>query len=277
VHWSRRLRRASILACALVVGGVAAHANDALDFWRQEYSREGGRSDQPPGGRAEPWPSERSDSWQGGRPDSARPSVRFTVRPRRNDSGEARYAGERHYCVRTCDGFYFPLSARGSASKAEMCRVLCPAAPTEVYRLSGGADSIEDAVSERGRSYASLPTALAYRKALKPGCACAASGATRMSVPITQDPTLARGDIVVTPKGVHVFAGNGAFPHRDRDFVHYRSYRGLSRELMTMLSLIDRPFRAAELKQTLDMPRAPAAAGGAGGAKSVRIGGNEAL
>ena len=202
--------------------------------------------------------------------------MRFTVRPRRSDAGEARYAGERHYCVRTCDGFYFPLSARGSASKAEMCRALCPAAPTEVYRLRGGAESIEDAVSERGRSYASLPAALAYRKALKPGCACSAAGATA-AVPITHDPTLARGDIVVTPKGVHVFAGNGAFPHRDGDFVHYRRYPGLSREVMTMLSLIDRPFRAAELKQTLDVPRTPSAAGGAGGAKSVRMVGSEAL
>ena len=48
-----------------------------------------------------------------------------------------------------------------------------------------------------------------------------------------------RGDIVVTQKGVHVFAG-GSAPHRDGDFVHYRSYQGLSREVVTKLSLIDR-------------------------------------
>jgi len=54
---------------------------------------------------------------------------------------------------------------------------------------------------------------------------------------------------------VHVFAGGNA-PHRDADFVHYRSYRGLSREVATMLSLIDRPFRAAELKRRLDVPPA---------------------
>jgi Protein of unknown function (DUF2865) len=232
-----------------MLGSDALRANDALDFWRQEYSRQSGRSEsyRPPERLSEP-------TW-------SPPRLRFTVRPKHDDTGTASYAGARHYCVRTCDGFYFPLSARGDASRAEMCRALCPAAPTEVYRLGGGADSIEDAVSERGRSYASLPTALAYRKSLKPGCSCRASGATAMAVPITQDPTLERGDIVVTQKGVHVFAGNGRFPFRDRDFVHYRQYRGLSREVVTMLSLIDRPFRAAELKQTLDLRREPAAIG----------------
>jgi len=256
VSSSRRFRRASLVVCALVLGSDALRANDALDFWRQEYGRQRGS--------AEP-------SW------SQPPPTRFIVRPRRvrepdRDREYAGTIGERHYCVRTCDGFYFPLTARG-ASKAELCRALCPAAPTEVYRLSGGADSIESAVSERGKSYESLPNALAYRKSLKPGCACRASGATAMSVPITHDPTLARGDIVVTQKGVHIFTG-GKFPHRDGDFVHYRSYRGLSREVAAMLSLIDRPFRAAELKQTLDLTREPAATSRQ---KSVRVPGSDTL
>ena len=265
---SRRFRSAGFLACALVFGSDGLRANDALDFWRQEYARERGRSDLSERGGPD-W-SERV------RPDSSwsDPPVRFTVRPKREDAGYAGSMGERHYCVRTCDGFYFPLAARGNMSKAEMCRALCPAAPTEVYRLGGGADSIESAVSERGKPYTSLPAALAYRTSLKPGCTCRGSGATAMSVPITQDPTLARGDIVVTQKGVHIFAGGARFPHRDGDFVHYRSYRGLSREVMTMLSLIDRPFRAAELKHTLDLRGGPA---GTGGPKSARAAGSDAL
>jgi hypothetical protein len=234
--FSRSVRAASLAACVLVLGADAPRANDALDFWRQEYARQSGRAD---------------STWSD-------PPLRFIIRPRRErareevPAGRAGHGGERHYCVRTCDGFYFPVSARGSTSRAEMCRALCPAAPTEVYRMGGGADSIEDAVSERGKPYASLPAALAYRKSLKPDCTCRGGGAVALSVPITQDPTLARGDIVVTQKGVHVFAGGNA-PHRDGDFVYYRNYRGLSREVVTMLSLIDRPFRAAELKQTLDV------------------------
>jgi hypothetical protein len=252
---SRSVRAASLAACVLVLGAAAPRANDALDFWRQEYARQSGRADR---------------SWSA-------PPLRFIIRPRRErardeaHSGRAGSAGERHYCVRTCDGFYFPLGARGGMSRAEMCRALCPAAPTEVYRIGGGAGSIEDAVSERGKPYTSLPAAFAYRTSLKPDCACRGAGAVAISVPITQDPTLARGDIVVTRKGVHVFAG-GKVPHHDGDFVHYRSYRGLSREVVTMLSLIDRPFRAAELKQTLELRPEPR-----GGPKSARAAGGDAL
>jgi hypothetical protein len=258
VSFPRSFRSASLVACALVLGSDALLANDALDFWRQEWSRQNGRAER---GWAE---------------QSARdPTLRFTVRPKAEAKAErGGSVGERHYCVRTCDGFYFPLAGRGSTSKAEMCRALCPAAATEVYRLGAGADSFESAVSERGKPYASLPNALAYRKSLKPGCSCRGSAATAMSVTITHDPTLAHGDIVVTQKGVHVFAGNGKFPHRDGDFIHYRSYRGLSREVATMLSLIDRPFRAAELKQTLDLRPQPAATSGP---KSARAPGGEAL
>ena len=149
-----------------------------------------------------------------------------------------------------------------------MPRALSRCSDRGLYRFGGGDGSIEDAISERGKPYKSLPAALAYRKSLKPYCTCRGAGAVAMSVPITHDPTLARGDIVVTQKGVHVFAG-GKIPHHERDFVHYRSYRGLSRVVVMMLSLIDRPFRAAELKQTLDLGREPAA--GTGGPRSARL------
>jgi uncharacterized protein DUF2865 len=249
-------RVASLVACALLLGSDALRANDALDFWRQEWSRQRGRVDQP---------VERSPF---------DPGLRLTVRPKRERAEHAGYAGERHYCVRTCDGFYFPLSGQGGSSKAEMCRALCPAAATEVYRLGAGAETIESAVSERGRPYASLPAALAYRKSLRPSCSCRGSTATAMAVPIANDPTLVRGDVVVTHKGVRIFAGGAKLPFRDSDFVHYRNYRGLSREVITMLSLIDRPFQASELKQTLELGREPA---GTGGLKTVRAPGSDSL
>jgi hypothetical protein len=265
-----RTRSATVVACILVLGGDEVPANDALDFWRQEYARqEQSRTDPANSSQTEPPVSFiiRPKRKEGIQADHAGYA---SERPRRKggvQAGHAGYASERLYCVRTCDGFYFPLTARGGMSKAEMCRALCPAAPTEVYRLGGGEGSIEDALSERGKPYKSLPAALAYRKSLKPDCTCRGAGVVAMSLPITHDPTLARGDIVVTQKGVHVFAG-GKVPHHERDFVHYRSYRGLSREVVTMLSLIDRPFRAAELKQTLDLGREP---GGTGGPRSARL------
>lgn len=233
-----RLFAAGALGCALVGFAVDLRANDALDFWREEYARQN---------RYRPAESPPPDT-----------PLRFTIRPPRQQhavSGGSGSPSDQHYCVRTCDGFYFPLSAfRGAGSKAEMCRALCPGAATEVYRLGAGADSIEGAVSERGKPYGALPAALAYRKSLKDGCTCRGATAMAMSVPIIKDPTLARGDIVVTAVGVRIFAGGSRFPYRDGDFVHYRKYPGLSRELVTMLSLIDRPFQPAELRHTLNLP-----------------------
>ena len=37
------------------------------------------------------------------------------------------------FCVRSCDGRYFPLTMRGGASPAQMCQAFCPASPTKIY------------------------------------------------------------------------------------------------------------------------------------------------
>src|SRR6185437_282312 len=37
------------------------------------------------------------------------------------------------FCVRSCDGRYFPLTARGGASPVQMCQAFCPASPTKVF------------------------------------------------------------------------------------------------------------------------------------------------
>ena len=37
---SRNARSATVVACILVLGGDEVPANDALDFWRQEYARQ---------------------------------------------------------------------------------------------------------------------------------------------------------------------------------------------------------------------------------------------
>jgi hypothetical protein len=40
------------------------------------------------------------------------------------------------FCVRSCDGKYFPLT-RGGASPMQMCKAFCPASPTEVSSAPG--------------------------------------------------------------------------------------------------------------------------------------------
>src|SRR6185437_14907981 len=62
------------------------------------------------------------------------------------------------YCVRTCDGHFFPVHPHAGLSAADMCRAFCPAASTKVY--SGG--GIDRAVASDGTRYADLDNAFVY-------------------------------------------------------------------------------------------------------------------
>ena len=72
------------------------------------------------------------------------------------------------YCVRTCDGRYFPTPSGSAQSKAQACKDLCPASETKVFSGS----SIDNASSKDGRPYSALPHAFLYRKELVAGCTC---------------------------------------------------------------------------------------------------------
>ena len=76
-------------------------------------------------------------------------------------------------CVRTCDGFFFPLSTSpaGGNTAAELCQASCPNAETVVYRMPFAGD-IEEAVSERGKPYVQLANASRYKKELVSSCGC---------------------------------------------------------------------------------------------------------
>ncbi|WP_406854537.1 DUF2865 domain-containing protein [Alsobacter sp. KACC 23698] len=84
--------------------------------------------------------------------------------------------GGRFACVRTCDGFYFPLnqSVRGGDAQ-DMCTSLCPGARTEVFRTSASG-SMADAVSMGGQRYGALRSAFLYRRSVNPGCGCKIPG-----------------------------------------------------------------------------------------------------
>jgi hypothetical protein len=124
----------------------------------------------------------------------------------------------RPVCVRLCDGAFFPISsgAREAGDEA-ICRGLCPDAETAVYLEPRSSDDIADAVSKTGRPYAELPTALRYRTALDKTCVCHRDIAPHYS--LAEDPTLRKGDVVMTPNGPAVFDGASGLPHRASDFV----------------------------------------------------------
>ena len=112
------------------------------------------------------------------------------------------------FCVRTCDGHFFPVNAQPGLSAADACHAFCPASQTAIF--SGG--GIDNAVAQNGSRYADLPKAFLYRKQLVAGCTCNGHDQFGLArIDINADPTLRPGDVVATTHGMVAFAGrNGA-------------------------------------------------------------------
>jgi hypothetical protein len=124
-------------------------------------------------------------------------------------SGDYSYSGGGGvaFCVRTCDGRFFPLQRHASATPAELCKSFCPAAKTAVFHGS----KIDHAVGPNGQRDADLDNAFVYRKQVVDNCTCNgkdAFGLVRMEV--ATDPTLKQGDIVATTDGLASVRSKGA-------------------------------------------------------------------
>jgi hypothetical protein len=205
--FSPRLRSFSIVAVALAAVAIptAVSAQGLFDFLFRPQRR-----GPPPSASsyADPFPEfspgrgRRSDPERHAGP-SAGPSVVF--------------------CVRLCDGRYFPMQRSGGASTAQMCNSFCPAAETRVF--SGG--GIDHAVARDGTRYANLDNAFAYRERTVADCTCNGRdpyGLVTLSP--ESDPTLRNGDIVATNEGFVAYNSN----RRHAEFMPVQSYPGLSAE-----------------------------------------------
>jgi len=129
------------------------------------------------------------------------------------------------FCVRTCDGRYFPIAKTGEASPAKTCQAMCPTAQTEIFAGS----NIENAVSPRGARYTSLANAYVYRDRLVDGCTCnGRSPAGTANIDYLNDATLRAGDIVMTETGPVVFRGTPGTAHKLSDFVPVQDSKRLS-------------------------------------------------
>lgn len=135
----------------------------------------------------------------------------------------------RGFCVRSCDGFYFPVQANPGVSAAAMCHAFCPASEARVY---GGSD-IDYAVARDGSRYADTGRAYLYRKQAVAGCTCNGRNQFGLAhIDINSDPTLKPGDVVATRDGMAVFAGRNGVA----DFTPAASYAGFSPAYRAQLS-----------------------------------------
>jgi hypothetical protein len=225
-----------LLLLAVLCLIIIAHA-EARAQWAETYGMSSASS--PFGGEPPPYGgnSYGGNYWYGQPPPQrAVAPLRRVVRPPANaDPGPARRPPRSPaegavqapppqpttaFCVRLCDGRFFPLSAPDAKmAPAKMCSALCPASRTKVFE---GA-SIDEAATPDGAPYAKLGTAFLYRKELVANCTCNGKNAFGLAkIDITADPTLRAGDIVATVKGFAVFNGSGGTRHKAANFTPLR-------------------------------------------------------
>ena len=126
------------------------------------------------------------------------------------------------FCVRSCDGKYFPLM-RGAASPAQMCQAFCPASLTKVFFGS----SIDSAYAASGERYADSENAFAYRKALRADCTCNGHNPAGLApVDLALDGSLRTGDVLATTDGLVAYSGIRVGNDQTPDFTPVASSPG---------------------------------------------------
>jgi hypothetical protein len=111
----------------------------------------------------------------------------------------------RTVCVRSCDGFYFPISFATVPGRfpddEKTCKALCPATEANLYAYRNPGEDMSQAVSINGQPYSALPNAFHYRQEFNPSCSCKAPGQTWSDALKSIDDKAAaeqQGDIIVT-------------------------------------------------------------------------------
>jgi len=182
---STAFRIALAAAAVTAVVGSSVQAAHARDFFSSFFEVLSGRPASPPPQRALGYNDPNDAQFPAQQPSAP------TVSAGRSTA----------YCVRTCDGRYFPIAANSEQSRGATCSSLCPASDTKVYYGS----SIDHATSDSGKPYSSLPNAFKYREQLVSGCTCNGKDSVGLaSISVEEDKTLRKGDIVAGENGLIV-------------------------------------------------------------------------
>ncbi len=159
--------------------------------------------------------------------------------------------GGPYFCVRMCDGRYFPIGNRSGTSAVELCRSFCPNAPTQIFSGS----KIDHSVAPGGRRYSEIPNAFVYREKMVADCTCDGKSMTGLvRLDPRDDPTLRPGDFVATGQGLMAYrGGNGS----TTEFSAISNVPGISANMRQQLTAT----RVAPGKQRLDDQPDPEADG----------------
>lgn len=215
---ARRRRRAifvaAILAAPLLLAPAAVSAEGLFDFFFGGLQRQQRQPSQA-SSYADPFSAQQNAPM----PQDYTPPARTAA-----GSGPA-------FCVRSCDGKYFPLM-RGSASPVQMCQAFCPASATKVYFGS----SIDGATAATGERYADSENAFAYRKALRADCTCNGRDPAGLApVDLALDSSLKAGDVIATTDGLVAYTGVRLGSEQAAEFTPVASYPGLTAQVRARL------------------------------------------
>lgn len=158
-------------------------------------------------------------------------------------------AGKRTVCVRACDGYFFQFTSAERrfdvAARESACSAACPDAETKLFVMpSGGEDVAQASDARHGELYSQYVARVKGDTAKPAKCGChLASAAGADTSAALKDPTLRKGDMVVTPKGVRVFQGSGGRARGDGAFLSLAETRGLTPARRGALAAIDRVLK----------------------------------
>jgi len=197
----RRGAIAGALTLVLTFWPVSQASAGLLDFLFEKFQSPSPAPAPPPQALSYGDPGTRSNKVI----DDKRPAV-STQRAGRTQASFSSVRGAT-YCVRLCDGRFFPMPHQIAGAQAHTCHALCPASQTKVFR----GNEIGRAVAADGVRYAALDNAFAYRKRFVPGCTCnGKDGLGLARIDIDDDLTLRAGDVVATQSGRVVFEGRSS-------------------------------------------------------------------
>ncbi len=119
----------------------------------------------------------------------------------------------RTLCVRSCDGYYFPISFSTVAAEFDKdeatCHAMCPGTDVSLYVYRNPGEEPEQMVSLAGVPYTALPTAFRYRQTYDRSCSC---GTVAGAMGMAPDPSQPQAAFSPANPSVYVPPRVGALP-----------------------------------------------------------------
>jgi hypothetical protein len=213
-------------------GGSASRRQDVLAALAQNGCR---------GGQAAAPPQRRQGGLFGllfGNRNAQPPEETQRERPPEAPLQAPRASTFRTVCVRTCDGFFFPVSFAATQSRFEadenICRRTCPGTEAQLFTYPNPGGSMEQATSTTGQPYKQLANAFKYQTQFVKDCSCKpANMSWAQALAGAEDTSVQNGDIIVDEERSRAMSQPGGNTNRATPAEAARAAQDSARSLTT--------------------------------------------